>query len=97
VITQNTLKTFDLAKKRSGVEVECWKARPAKHISINVHETSQELRMLSRSLSDCQSLNLNVMIRVSQLVRNTQRVLVSLSKVESEDSTMKYEVTETES
>ena len=32
----------------------------------------KELRTLSRSLSDCQSLTLNVMIRVSQFVRNRQ-------------------------
>ena len=35
-------------------------------------ETSQELRMLSRSLSDCKSLLLNVMIQVSQFVSNSQ-------------------------
>ena len=35
-------------------------------------EKSQELRMLSRSLSDCQSLALNVMIQVSQFIRNRQ-------------------------
>ena len=35
-------------------------------------ETSQELRMLSRSLSDCKSLLLNVMIQVSQFIRNGQ-------------------------
>ena len=35
-----------------------------------VSETSQELRMLSRALSECQSLN--VMIRVSQFVKNSQ-------------------------
>ena len=34
--------------------------------------TSQELRMLSRSLSDCKSLLLNVMIQVSQFIRNGQ-------------------------
>ena len=37
-----------------------------------VPQTSQELRMLSRSLSNCQSLTLNVMISVSQFVRNSQ-------------------------
>ena len=31
-------------------------------------KTSQELRMLSRSVSDCKSLLLNVMIQVSQFV-----------------------------
>ena len=35
-------------------------------------QTSQELRMLSRSLSDCKSLLLNVMIQVSQFVSNSQ-------------------------
>ena len=35
-------------------------------------KTSQELRMLSRSLSDCKSLLLNVMIQVSQFARNNQ-------------------------
>ena len=35
-------------------------------------KTSQELRMLSRSLSDCKSLLLNVMIQVSQFVSNSQ-------------------------
>ena len=35
-------------------------------------QTSQELRMLSRSLSDCESLLLNVMIQVSQYIRNGQ-------------------------
>ena len=34
-------------------------------------ETSQELRMLSRSLSDCKLL-LNVMIQVLQIVSNSQ-------------------------
>ena len=35
-------------------------------------KTSQELRMLSRSLSDCKSLLLYVMIQVSQFIRNGQ-------------------------
>ena len=35
-------------------------------------KTSQELRMLSRSLSACKSLLLNVMIQVSQFIRNGQ-------------------------
>ena len=35
-------------------------------------QTSQELRMLSRSLSDCQSLTFNVMIQVSHFVSNSQ-------------------------
>ena len=35
-------------------------------------KTSQGLRMLSMSLSDCQSLTLNVMIRGSQFVKNNQ-------------------------
>ena len=37
-----------------------------------VSKTSQELRMLSRSLSDCKSPLLNVMIQVSQFIRNGQ-------------------------
>ena len=36
------------------------------------NKTSQELRMLSRSLSDCKSLLHNVMIQVSQFIRNGQ-------------------------
>ena len=43
--------------------------------SVNLHltiKTSQELRMLSRSLSDCKSLLLNVMIQVLQFIRNGQ-------------------------
>ena len=36
-----------------------------------VLKTSQEMRMLSRSLSDCKSLLLNVMIQVSQFVSNS--------------------------
>ena len=39
-------------------------------------KTLQELRMLFRLLSECQSLTLNVMMRVSQFVRNA----VSLSR-----------------
>ena len=35
-------------------------------------KTSQELQMLSRSLSDGKSLLLNVMIQVSQFVSNSQ-------------------------
>ena len=35
-------------------------------------KTSQVLRMLSRSPSDCKSLLLNVMIQVSQFVSNSQ-------------------------
>ena len=35
-------------------------------------KTSQELRMLSRSLSDCKSRLLNVMIQVLQFVSNSQ-------------------------
>ena len=40
--------------------------------STFLYKTSQELRMLSRSLSDCQSLTLNVMIQVSQFVSDSQ-------------------------
>ena len=39
---------------------------------VEIKKTSQELRTLSRSLSECQSLTLKVMIKVSQFVRNTQ-------------------------
>ena len=35
-------------------------------------KTSQELGMLSRSLSDCKSLLLNVMIQISLFVSNSQ-------------------------
>ena len=35
-------------------------------------KTPQEFRMLSRSLSDCKSLLLNVMIQVSSFIRNGQ-------------------------
>ena len=35
-------------------------------------QTSQELQMLSRSLSDCKSLTLNVMIQVLHFVSNSQ-------------------------
>ena len=38
----------------------------------HLFQTSQELRMLSSSLSDCKSLLLNVMIQVSQFVSNSQ-------------------------
>ena len=37
-----------------------------------LRKTSQELRMLSRSLSDCKLLLLNVMIQVLQFVSNSQ-------------------------
>ena len=39
---------------------------------VRTMKTSQELRMLSRSLSDCKSLLLNVMIQVLQFVSNSQ-------------------------
>jgi len=35
-------------------------------------KTAQKLRMLSRSLSDCKSLLLNVMIQLTQFIRNCQ-------------------------
>ena len=38
---------------------------------MNSEETSQELRMMSRSLSNCKSLLLNVMIQVSQFIRKS--------------------------
>ena len=40
------------------------------HTILQYIKSSQELRMLSRSLSDCKSLLLNVMILVSQFVSN---------------------------
>ena len=40
-------------------------------INLFSFKTSQELRMLFRSLSDCQSLIVNVTIGVSQFVRNS--------------------------
>ena len=39
---------------------------------IKQNKPLQELQMLSRSLSDCQSLSLKVMIRVSLFVWNSQ-------------------------
>ena len=41
-------------------------------IQIQTIAKSATVRMLSRSLSDCQSLTLNVMIQVSQFVSNSQ-------------------------
>ena len=41
-------------------------------IQLCYDETSHKLRMPSNLLSDCQSLTLNVMIRVSQFVRNPE-------------------------
>ena len=49
---------------------------------IKQNKPLQELQMLSRSLSDCQSLSLKVMIRVSLFVWNSQlcdRVAESLT------------------
>ena len=46
--------------------------RPGTKRKRRMKKTSQELRMLSRSLSDCKSLLLNVMIQVSQFVSNNQ-------------------------
>ena len=37
----------------------------------------QELRILSRSLFDCESLNLNVKIQVSQFVSNSHNLIIS--------------------
>ena len=36
-----------------------------------MQQTAQELRMLSNSLFDCQSLTLNIKIRVSQFIGNS--------------------------
>ena len=44
--------------------------------SLEVLKTSLELRMLSRSLSDSQSLTLNVMITFSQVVRNCELCII---------------------
>ena len=42
-----------------------------KFVTLSLYsKTSQELRMLSRSLSDCKSLLLNVRIQISQFVSN---------------------------
>ena len=41
-------------------------------IDLSINKTSQELRMLSRSLSDCKSLTLNAMIQVLQFARISQ-------------------------
>ena len=41
-------------------------------LTIFEKKTSQELRMLSRALTDCKSLFLNIMIQVSQFVSNSQ-------------------------
>ena len=40
--------------------------------NLRGNKTSQEMQMLSKSLSNCQSLTLNVMISVSHFVRNNQ-------------------------
>ena len=45
---------------------------PTSSRDMNWDKTSQELQMLSRLLSDCKSLTLNVMIQVSQFVSNRQ-------------------------
>ena len=37
----------------------------------------QELRILSRSLFDCESLNLSIMIQVSQFVSNSHNLIIS--------------------
>ena len=51
----------------------CKDGRSSARVSVlHSSQTSQELRMLSRSLSDCKSLLLNVMIQVSQFIRNGQ-------------------------
>ena len=43
-----------------------------KIIFLKLEKTLQELRMLSRSISDCQSQSLNDRVKVSQFVRNSQ-------------------------
>ena len=47
-------------------------SRQIRSKSESVKKISQDLQMLSRSLSDWQLLTLNVMISVSQFVRNSQ-------------------------
>ena len=47
--------------------------------TLPLRKTSQELRMLSRSLSYCKSLTLKVMIQVSQFVSNSNCVTKSLN------------------
>ena len=61
---QNHLKLFETGEKLP--------ENAGKILLLNICKTSQELRMLSRSLSDCKSLLLNVMIQVSQFIRNGQ-------------------------
>ena len=59
----------------------CVKGGVAQSISCStIKKNSQKLRMLSQSLSDCQSLTLNVMIRVSQFVRNSQQLCHYVTK-----------------
>ena len=48
------------------------KTKIVENMDMRQSKTSQELRMLSRALSDCKSLLLNVMIQVSQFIRNGQ-------------------------
>ena len=48
-----------------------WNGKTYEHTYM-MFKTSQELRMLSRSLYDCKSQTLNVMIQVSQFVSSSQ-------------------------
>ena len=48
---------------------------PYMNFGFQIQLALQKLQMLSRSLSDCKSLLLNVMIQVSQFVSNSQLCL----------------------
>ena len=61
---QQEKKVQRRAKMKQKMRGESWSRKT---------KTSQELRMLSRSLSDCKSLLLNVIIQVSQFVSNSQQ------------------------
>ena len=58
---------------------------------VFISKTSQELRMQSRSVSDCKSLTLNVMIQVSTFVSNShlcQYVTKSLNRSQSKSKSL---------
>ena len=61
---------YKLAKITSS---NAWHLKGKNHFTKSFSiKTSQELRMLSRSLSECKPLTLSVMIQVSQFVSNSQ-------------------------
>ena len=64
-------KLSDLSFSLNGIFVDPDKITCAPCFLGFTLQTSLELRRLSRSLSGCQSLTLNVMISVSQFVRNS--------------------------